>query len=102
MVSDVDMPGMSGLELRAALALTGSALPVIVMSVSCDPAVEARALAGGAAGSVVKHFDADQLHAVVTHALHKAEIECSVRHYVEHKAASSAGRMRLSSWLRQA
>jgi FixJ family two-component response regulator len=50
-VTDVDMPGMSGLELQATLARMGSALPVIVMSANCDSAVEARGLAGGAAGS---------------------------------------------------
>jgi two-component system, LuxR family, response regulator FixJ len=72
-VTDVEMPGMSGLELHAALARMGSALPVIVMSASCDPAVEARALAGGAAGFVAKPFDADQLLAVVTRALNRAE-----------------------------
>ena len=73
-VTDVDMPGMSGLELQAALARMGGALPVIVMSASCDPAVEARALAAGAAGFVAKPFDADQLLAVVTHALKEADL----------------------------
>ena len=72
-VTDVAMPGMSGLELHAALARMGSALPVIVMSASCDPAMEARARAGGAAGFVAKPFDADQLLAVITHALNKVD-----------------------------
>jgi len=35
-VTDVDMPGMSGLELQATLARMGGALPVVVMSASCD------------------------------------------------------------------
>lgn len=72
-VTDVDMPGMSGLELLATLRRMGRSLPVIVMSASCDPAVEARALAAGAAGFVPKPFDADQLLAVVTSALNKAD-----------------------------
>ncbi len=72
-ITDVDMPGMSGFDLCAALGRMGGALPVIVMSASCDPAVKARALAGGAAGFVAKPFDADQLLAVVTHVLSKAE-----------------------------
>ena len=72
-VTDVDMPGMSGLELQAALARMGGSLPVIVMSASCDPTVQARALAAGAAGFVAKPFDADQLLAVITHALNKAD-----------------------------
>ena len=71
-VTDVDMPGMSGLELQATLRRTGSSLPVIVMSANCDPKVQARALAAGAAGFVAKPFDADQLLAVITHALNKA------------------------------
>ena len=49
-VTDVDMPGMSGLELQAALARMGGALPVIVMSASCDPNAQARALAAGRGG----------------------------------------------------
>lgn len=73
-VTDADMPGMSGLELQAALARIGGALPVIVMSASCDPAMGARALAGGAAGFVGKPFDADQLLAVVTLALNKSAL----------------------------
>ena len=44
------------------------------MSVSCDPAVEARARAADAAGFAAKPLDADQLLAVVTRALNRAEL----------------------------
>jgi FixJ family two-component response regulator len=73
-VTDVDMPGLSGLELQATLRRMGCSLPVIVMSASCDAAVEARALAAGAAGFVAKPFDADQLLAVITHPLNKVDL----------------------------
>lgn len=70
-VTDVDMAGMSGLELQERLRKIGCPLPVVVMSGSWDPGVEARALAAGAAGFIPKPFDPNQIIAAVTAALNE-------------------------------
>jgi CheY-like chemotaxis protein len=58
-ITDVEMPVMSGLELCAALAAAGERPPVVLMSGSPDAA--ALASAYGAAGTLIKPFAIDAL-----------------------------------------
>lgn len=48
LMTDVRMPGMSGLELQQKLGSLGSTIPVIVVTSSTDPAIRSRALQDGA------------------------------------------------------
>lgn len=47
-ITDIHMPGMSGLDLKRLLAGLGSELPVIMITARTDPDLEARAVADGA------------------------------------------------------
>ena len=50
LVLDLQLPGMSGLELQKHLAATGGAGPVIFITAHDDPQARARAYATGCAG----------------------------------------------------
>jgi two-component system response regulator FixJ len=56
-VSDVRMPGMSGLELQRALVEGGSSLPLILMTGHGDIAMAVQALKDGAFDFIEKPFD---------------------------------------------
>lgn len=60
-VSDVRMPGMSGLELQRALAASGSPLPLILMTGHGDIAMAVQALKDGAFDFIEKPFDDTRL-----------------------------------------
>jgi FixJ family two-component response regulator len=47
-ITDVHMPGMSGLDLKRLLAGLGSKMPVIMITARTDPDLEAKATASGA------------------------------------------------------
>ena len=72
-VSDVRMPGLSGLSLLEELKRRGVAAPVIVMSAFTDVASTAAAYRNGAFDYVPKPFDIDHAVAAVERAL--AEIQ---------------------------
>jgi FixJ family two-component response regulator len=59
-VTDVQMPGLSGLDLLRLLRLRRPTLPVIVMTAYPSEASRARALASGAFAYLAKPFDAEQ------------------------------------------
>ena len=69
LITDVQMPGMSGLELQGALLAKGSRLPVIF--VAADPGSKAcgQALAAGALAFLTKPFREEKLIAVLDQAL---------------------------------
>ena len=55
--SDINMPGMSGLELLPYVRDARPDVPVIMITAYGDPETRRLALAGGAAGLVVKPID---------------------------------------------
>ena len=60
-VTDVQMPGISGIELMRHLAVSGETAPVIMITARHDPGLEERALASGAACFLRKPVAADEL-----------------------------------------
>ena len=60
-VTDIHMPGMSGLELMKHLAARGSTTPVVLITARSDSNLEAKAAAAGAASLLRKPFEIDDL-----------------------------------------
>jgi FixJ family two-component response regulator len=57
LITDVRMPGLSGLELQEALRSQGHRTPVILMTTYPNESRRNRAIAGGAVGFLSKPFD---------------------------------------------
>jgi FixJ family two-component response regulator len=57
LMTDVQMPGMTGLDLQARLIADGYRTPIIFMSAFTDARARARALAAGAVGFLNKPFE---------------------------------------------
>ena len=72
-VTDVRMPGDSGLQLLDKLKAAHPALPVVVMSAHTDVASTAGAFRGGAHEFLSKPFDLDEAVALVRRALPQRE-----------------------------
>ena len=60
-IADVQMPGMSGIELQNLLKTQGHRLPIIFITAFPEESVRAKALEAGAACFLSKPFDAQQL-----------------------------------------
>jgi two-component system response regulator FixJ len=69
LVLDLRMPGMTGLELLARLAATGSRIPAIILTAHNDEEAQRRALQAGAAAFLGKPFRGDVLLDAVRTAL---------------------------------
>lgn len=69
LISDLQMPTMSGIDIQAALAEQGDPTPVILITAFPNDAVKARALRAGAVGFLTKPFDGNALIACVERAL---------------------------------
>jgi len=65
LIVDVQMPGLSGLELQSELAALGSTIPIIFITAHDDPNARSRALNGGAADFLEKPFDDEELIAAI-------------------------------------
>lgn len=64
-VTDVRMPGRSGLEVLSWLGQTDSPIPAIVISAFCSPEVHARAKQAGARAVVEKPLGLSHLRALL-------------------------------------
>ena len=60
-VSDIHMPGMSGLDLMKHLAARGMTTPVVLITARSDANLEARAAIAGAACLLRKPFEINEL-----------------------------------------
>jgi FixJ family two-component response regulator len=70
-IADVQMPGMSGVELQGHLLTQGNHVPFIFFTAFPDERVRAQALRAGAICYLTKPFDADSLIQVLQAALKK-------------------------------
>ena len=75
-VTDVQMPGLSGLDLLRILAGQRPHLPVMVMTAYPSEATRERALALGAFAYYAKPFEADQFERCLTTVLGSRPLSC--------------------------
>ena len=61
LITDVRMPGMSGLELQARLKAEGSRIPIIFITAHGDAKMKSRAMTAGAVEFLSKPFDDEVL-----------------------------------------
>ena len=61
LISDIRMPGMSGLELQARLVEEGLRIPIIFITAHGDSRMQARAMKAGAVAFLGKPFDDEVL-----------------------------------------
>ena len=69
LISDVQMPGMSGIELQSRLAIRGHRLPIIFVTAYPESNVRQQALACGALGFLNKPFSEQELISCIDQAL---------------------------------
>jgi FixJ family two-component response regulator len=67
LVIDVQLPGMSGIELRDQLAAEGIATPVIFISAHDDPTAREQALAGNCLGYLRKSDSGSEILEAIRH-----------------------------------
>ena len=64
-ITDIQMPGMTGIDLHDVMLKQGPRLPVIFLTAFPDDRTEKRALQAGALGFLTKPFDAKTLISLV-------------------------------------
>jgi FixJ family two-component response regulator len=69
LVLDVQMPGMTGLDLLVHLAVSGVTLPVIIITASTDEQTRLHAEQAGVVAYLCKPFEEDALLEAIRHAL---------------------------------
>jgi FixJ family two-component response regulator len=69
LVTDIQMPGMSGIDLRRMLTERGIVLPVIMITARTESGLQEKALASGAMFVLLKPFEADVLANCIEQAL---------------------------------
>ncbi len=69
LIADVQMPGMSGLELHSRLAASGKPIPTILITAYPDERVRERALRAGVICYLTKPFNEDELLGCIRSAL---------------------------------
>jgi len=62
LLTDVRMPGMSGLELQDRLRAIQASVPVIFVSADTSSVTQARAISGGAVAYLIKPINAEVLY----------------------------------------
>lgn len=78
-ICDINLPGISGLELLELIGGDDPQLPVVIASGVGDLATGALATERGAYGYLVKPFDQEQLLITVANALHRSRLELAKR-----------------------
>ncbi|MFH0297200.1 response regulator [Bradyrhizobium sp. 31Argb] len=68
-ITDIQMPGMNGFELKRQLSLHHGAVPVIMITARAEPDLEERAMSSGAASFLRKPFEAETLVGCLAQAL---------------------------------
>jgi len=81
-VTDLHMPGMTGLELQAEIIRRGWRSPVIVMTAYPTDAARAQALGAGAAAFLTKPIDPDALVEAIERAVAQTALLGPHRHPV--------------------
>ena len=61
LITDVSMPGHSGLDLLQRLRAIGSSMPVIIVTADTNPTTRSRAMRGGAYAYLTKPVSSDAL-----------------------------------------
>jgi FixJ family two-component response regulator len=69
LVTDMKMPGMSGLDLCEALAASGDAIPTVLVTAYSEELTHARARQAGINCCLIKPFPAEQLLECIREAL---------------------------------
>ncbi|AVR96785.1 sigma-54-dependent transcriptional regulator [Pseudoduganella armeniaca] len=90
LVSDVRLPGISGLELLAAARAVDPDLPVILVTGHGDIAMAVQAMHDGAYDFIEKPYSSEQLADVVRRALDKRRLQLEV-HALRQRLAHSQG-----------
>ena len=73
LITDVHLPGMSGVELQRRLILDGQGMPIIFVTAFPDEGVRRRVLREGALGYLSKPFQEDNLIACLERALRRSQ-----------------------------
>jgi FixJ family two-component response regulator len=71
LITDVQMPGLSGVQLQNHLIASGYGTPVIFVTAFPDDGVQAHVLKNGAIGFLCKPFNEDRLIECIDVALEK-------------------------------
>jgi FixJ family two-component response regulator len=69
LITDLQMPGLTGIDLQDRLIAEGHRIPVIIMTGHPDDNVRARAMNAGAVGFLNKPLDIKRLIGCIEHAL---------------------------------
>ena len=73
LIADVQMPGMTGIELHNRLVASGEPIPTILITAFPDERSRERALQGGVIGYLTKPFSEDDLLACIRSNLARPE-----------------------------
>jgi FixJ family two-component response regulator len=68
-ITDIQMPGMNGFELKRRLETRNGSLPVIMITAHDEPHIEERAISSGAIGFLRKPLDLEALVGCIEKAL---------------------------------
>jgi FixJ family two-component response regulator len=77
-ISDVQMPGLSGVELQSHLIAQGNRTPVIFVTASLEERTRVRALKAGAIAFLTKPFNEERLIEYIHAALSGRKIETAL------------------------
>ena len=72
LITDLQMPGLSGLDLQDRLIAKGHRIPIIFITAHPDDNARARAMKAGAVGFLTKSHDANHLIGCIEKALQAA------------------------------